>query len=73
MGIDAEPRLARVFRFARSSAQMRVGHLAAMRSIHARLAEVAPGLLVAGGGYDGVGIPDCIRQGEDAGKALAAI
>jgi oxygen-dependent protoporphyrinogen oxidase len=73
MGIDAEPRLAKVFRFAQSSAQMRVGHLVAMRSIHARLAEVAPGLLVAGGGYDGVGIPDCIRQGEDAGKVLAQI
>lgn len=72
MRIEAEPRLAKVFRFERSSAQMRVGHLAAMRAIHARLVEVAPGLSVAGGGYDGVGIPDCIRQGEDAGKALLA-
>jgi oxygen-dependent protoporphyrinogen oxidase len=72
MGIDAEPRLTRVFRFAQSSAQMRVGHVAAMRTMHARLAEIAPGLRVAGGGYDGVGIPDCIRQGEDAGKALTA-
>jgi oxygen-dependent protoporphyrinogen oxidase len=71
MGIDAEPRLTKVFRFAQSSAQMRVGHLAAMRAIHGRLAEVAPGLRVAGGGYDGVGISDCIRQGDEAGGALA--
>jgi oxygen-dependent protoporphyrinogen oxidase len=70
MGIDAEPTLSRVFRFERASAQMRVGHLARMRTIHARLARVAPGVSVAGGGYDGVGIPDCIRQGQDAGRAM---
>jgi protoporphyrinogen/coproporphyrinogen III oxidase len=69
MGIDAQPRLAKVFRFDRASAQMRVGHLAVMRSIHDRLASHLPGLRVAGGGYDGVGIPDCIRQGEAAGRA----
>jgi oxygen-dependent protoporphyrinogen oxidase len=70
MGIGAEPRLTRVFRFERASAQMRVGHLALMRSIHGGLARTLPGLRVAGGGYDGVGIPDCIRQGEEAGRAL---
>jgi protoporphyrinogen/coproporphyrinogen III oxidase len=70
MGIDAEPTLSRVFRFERASAQMRVGHLARMRCIHARLASAAPGVRVAGGGYDGVGIPDCIRQGQDAGRAM---
>jgi oxygen-dependent protoporphyrinogen oxidase len=69
MGIHAEPRLARVFRFERASAQMRVGHLTIMRSIRDRLARHLPGLRVAGGGYDGVGIPDCIRQGEAAGQA----
>jgi oxygen-dependent protoporphyrinogen oxidase len=72
MGISAEPVLTRVFRFDRASAQMRVGHLATMRTLHERLAKVAPGLLVAGGGYDGVGIPDCIRQGQEAGRALVA-
>jgi protoporphyrinogen/coproporphyrinogen III oxidase len=41
-----------------------------MRSIHERLARNLPGVRVAGGGYDGVGIPDCIRQGEDAARAL---
>jgi oxygen-dependent protoporphyrinogen oxidase len=70
MGLDAEPSMTRVFRFARSSAQMRVGHLVTMRTIRARLAKSAPGLRVVGGGYDGVGIPDCIRQGEEAGRAM---
>jgi len=70
MGIDAEPRMVKVYRFEQGSAQMRVGHLATMRRAREGLAASAPGLRVAGGGYDGVGIPDCIRQGEDAGKAM---
>jgi oxygen-dependent protoporphyrinogen oxidase len=70
MGVSAEPVMSRVFRFPQASAQMRVGHLVRMRSIQERLARVAPGLRVAGGGYDGVGIPDCIRQGQDAGRAM---
>jgi oxygen-dependent protoporphyrinogen oxidase len=70
MGLDTEPTLARVFRFPQASAQMRVGHLARMRAVHERLAHAAPRLRVAGGGYDGVGIPDCIRQGQEAGRAL---
>jgi oxygen-dependent protoporphyrinogen oxidase len=71
MGLDAEPVLSRVFRFAGASAQMRVGHLATMRALRERLEHHAPGLQVAGGGYDGIGIPDCIRQGQDAGRSLA--
>ena len=70
MGLAAEPVLARVFRFERGSTQMRVGHAEAMRAIRARVAEVAPCLGIAGGGYDGIGIPDCIRQGQDAARAL---
>lgn len=72
MGIDAEPVLTRVFRFGKASAQMRVGHLATMRALRERLEAAAPGLLIAGGGYDGVGIPDSIRQGEEAGRALVS-
>ncbi|HEY3817444.1 MAG TPA: protoporphyrinogen oxidase [Polyangiaceae bacterium] len=70
MGIDAEPTMTRVYRFEHSSAQMRVGHLVTLRSMRERLATATPGLRVAGGGYDGVGIPDCIRQGEEAGRAM---
>jgi oxygen-dependent protoporphyrinogen oxidase len=72
MGLQAEPEFTRVFRFDRASPQMNVGHLDRMARVHARLQE-HPGLYVAGGGYDGVGIPDCIKQGEAvAAKILAA-
>jgi oxygen-dependent protoporphyrinogen oxidase len=49
---------------------MRVGHLVTMRTVRQTLARDAPDLRVAGGGYDGVGIPDCIRQGQEAGRDM---
>jgi oxygen-dependent protoporphyrinogen oxidase len=70
MGLEAEPLFSQVFRFDAARAQMRVGHLTTMRAIHARLAQSAPGVRVAGEGYDGAGIPDCIRQGQEAVRAL---
>jgi oxygen-dependent protoporphyrinogen oxidase len=70
MGLGAEPLWSRVFRFERASAQMRVGHLSAMRAIHQRMAQVAPGVTVAGGGYGVTGIPDCIREGQGAARGL---
>jgi protoporphyrinogen/coproporphyrinogen III oxidase len=71
MGLDATPIWSRVFRFDAARAQMRVGHMAAMRGVRERLARSVPGVLIAGGGFDGDGIPDCVRQGTEAGRALA--
>ena len=45
--------------------QYNLGHPELLGRIAARLTE-NPGLLVAGAAYRGVGIPDCIREGEDA-------
>jgi protoporphyrinogen/coproporphyrinogen III oxidase len=70
MGLTGEPVLARVFRFDRASPQMRVGHIGTMRAIRDRLGAVAPRVGIAGGGYDGIGIPDCIRQGQESSRAL---
>jgi oxygen-dependent protoporphyrinogen oxidase len=72
MGIAAEPVLSRVFRFDRASPQMRVGHTSAIRAIRATIESRWRGVSVAGGGYDGIGIPDCIRQGQDSARALLA-
>jgi oxygen-dependent protoporphyrinogen oxidase len=70
MGIEAGPVLARVFRFERASPQMRIGHARAVADLQACLAGALPGVHVAGGGYEGIGIPDCIRQGSERGRAL---
>jgi len=41
-----------------------------MRKVKERLAKECRGVQLAGGGYDGVGIPDCVRQGQEAARAI---
>lgn len=61
----------RVFRWQRSNPQPIVGHAARLRRIQRHLVGM-PGLYLAGSAYDGVGIPDCIRQGRAAATAALA-
>lgn len=70
-GLEAKPLFTRVFRFDRASAQPLVGHLGRMRRIRAGL-ERLPGVFVAGGGLDGIGIPDCVRQGGEVAIRILA-
>jgi oxygen-dependent protoporphyrinogen oxidase len=72
MGVTAAPRFSRVFRFERASAQMRVGHAGDLREVRERLAFAAPGVRIGGGGYDGIGISDCVRQGIEHGRAMVS-
>jgi oxygen-dependent protoporphyrinogen oxidase len=69
LGIRAEPLFTRVHRHARAMPQYRVGHLQRQARIAARLAAL-PGLGLCGNAYRGVGIPDCIRSGEDAAEGV---
>lgn len=57
----------RVFRWQRSNPQPVVGHASRLLRIESHLRDL-PGLGLAGSAYDGVGIPDCIRQGRAAAK-----
>ncbi|HEY4121227.1 MAG TPA: protoporphyrinogen oxidase [Byssovorax sp.] len=72
VGVRARPAMSRVFRFERGNPQPVVGHgarVARMRALAAR----HPGLWLAGAAFDGVGIPDCVRQANEvAAKILAA-
>jgi oxygen-dependent protoporphyrinogen oxidase len=70
MGLDARPLWSRVFRMDRATAQMRVGHAVRMREVREQLEVSAPGVRLAGGGYDGVGIADCIQLGREAGRRM---
>jgi protoporphyrinogen/coproporphyrinogen III oxidase len=71
VGIRATPELVRVRRWPRSMPQYAVGHLGRVAEIEARVAGL-PGLGVAGAAYRGVGIPDCVRGGEEAGDLEVA-
>ncbi|QIA26755.1 protoporphyrinogen oxidase [Thermaerobacter sp. PB12/4term] len=70
-GVEGEPELVRVYRWPRAMPQYEVGHLDRMAAVRAGLQE-HPRLALAGAGYFGVGVPDCIRQGEAAAEAVWA-
>jgi oxygen-dependent protoporphyrinogen oxidase len=69
MGLEAKPLFHRGYRFQRANPQPIVGHPARLRRLRARL-EAWPGLRIAASGLDGVGIPDCVRQGQEAATVL---
>jgi oxygen-dependent protoporphyrinogen oxidase len=69
LGTTADPLHVSTSRHPRSMAQYHVGHLERVAQIES-LVEQLPGLVLAGNGYHGVGIPDCIRSGEAAAQAL---
>jgi oxygen-dependent protoporphyrinogen oxidase len=69
MGISAEPTVARAYRWFRGNPQYDVGHLERVDQIEALC---PPGLYLTGSAYRGVGIPDCIQQGQAAAERVIA-
>jgi oxygen-dependent protoporphyrinogen oxidase len=62
---SAEPLFVKVFRWHLAMPQYTMGHLDRVTEIEARSADLK-GLALAGGGYRGVGVPNCIESGERA-------
>jgi oxygen-dependent protoporphyrinogen oxidase len=69
LGITATPLWSRIFRWMNGNPQYDVGHLAHVDALDALC---TPGLYLAGSAYRGVGIPDCVRQGQLAADAAVA-
>lgn len=65
LGITAEPILSRVYLWDKAMPQYNLGHPEILKRIDAAL-EKYPSLALAGNGYRGIGIPDCIHSGEVA-------
>lgn len=65
IGVTAEPLFTRVFKWKGAMAQYGVGHLERLQRIEALLQKL-PGLALAGNGYNGIGVPDCVRSGTEA-------
>jgi protoporphyrinogen/coproporphyrinogen III oxidase len=69
VGLRAEPLFARVYKWKSAMAQYGVGHLDRLDRIE-RLRQQLPGLALAGNGYRGIGVPDCVRSGQDAARQV---
>ncbi|MCI0455252.1 MAG: protoporphyrinogen oxidase [Candidatus Dadabacteria bacterium] len=69
LGIKGEPLFALLNRHPQSMPQYHVGHLKHIAQINSTVSK-HKGLALAGNAYNGVGIPDCVRSGEEAAEAL---
>jgi len=69
LGVRSVPLFARVYKWKSAMAQYGVGHLERLDRIE-RLRQRLPGLALAGNGYRGIGVPDCVRSGSEAVKQL---
>lgn len=67
LGIEAEPLFQRIYRWRNGNPQYDVGHLERVAAVEAAL---PPGVYVTGSPYRGVGIPDCVKQGEETARAV---
>jgi oxygen-dependent protoporphyrinogen oxidase len=69
LGITAEPMISRVFMWDKAMPQYNLGHPELLKRIDTAL-ERHPSLALAGNGYRGIGIPDCIHSGELAAEKI---
>lgn len=72
LGVRADPTAARVTRWDQAFPQYLPGHLDRVGAIEREMTSAAPGLVLAGAAYRGVGIPACIRQGGEAARLVHA-
>ena len=69
LGLTGKPALCHVSRHPSAMPQYHVGHLERIKRLETA-AQRWPGLALAGNAYHGVGVPDCIRSGDDAARGL---
>lgn len=69
LGLRATPLFARVYKWKSAMAQYGVGHLERLERIE-RLRQQLSQLGLAGNGYRGIGVPDCVRTGQMAATQM---
>jgi oxygen-dependent protoporphyrinogen oxidase len=71
IGMTGTPSATRVVRWVRSFPQYTPGHIERVQAIRSIVAAKLPGVWLAGAAYDGIGVPACIRQGNEVAAAIA--
>ena len=71
MGLEAQPVFHSVARWPNAMAQYTVGHQQRVERIE-EIRKTIPGLHLAGNGYRGIGIPDCVKMGKDAAARITS-
>jgi protoporphyrinogen/coproporphyrinogen III oxidase len=71
MRLEAAPVFHNIARWPDSMAQYTVGHERRVARIE-EIVRAIPGLYLAGNAYHGIGIPDCVRMGQEAATNISA-
>lgn len=71
LGIEAKPTSCVVYKWLEAMPNYHLQHPELVRSLESKMEQLYPGILLAGCSYYGVGIPDCIANGEATAKAIA--
>lgn len=71
LGVDGQPEFCKIVRWSAAMPQYNVGHLDRVDRIEQRVATF-PTLALAGNAYRGVGIPFCVRSGEQAAEKVVS-
>jgi oxygen-dependent protoporphyrinogen oxidase len=72
LGITAEPVYSQITRWPRAMPQYHLGHMELVERIEQQ-ARTHPNLALCGNAYRGVGIPNCIHQGELAAEVISTM
>jgi oxygen-dependent protoporphyrinogen oxidase len=71
LGLTAQPRFARTFRWDRAMAQYETGHLERVAEMEKIIAEM-PGFHIIGNSFHGIGVPDCIKSARQAVERITS-
>ncbi|WP_102027982.1 protoporphyrinogen oxidase [Salirhabdus sp. Marseille-P4669] len=66
MNITAKPQFKVISRWRNAMPQYTVGHKDRVDTLKEQINQHLPGLFFAGSSFEGIGVPDCIDQGEEA-------
>jgi oxygen-dependent protoporphyrinogen oxidase len=69
IGLTADSLFTRVYKWKAAMAQYSVGHLERLERIET-LRRQLPRLALAGNGFNGIGVPDCVRSGTEAANRV---
>ncbi len=72
IGLTAQPRIQRLYRWCGAMAQYPPGHLDRVDRIEKAVALI-PGLAIAGNAFRGIGVPDCVRTGTVAAATVLGL
>jgi oxygen-dependent protoporphyrinogen oxidase len=73
LGISAEPIKSEITNWSDQMPNYRITHSKSVEAIENKLTVAYPGIIIAGCSYYGVGIPDCIENGENTARKIIAL